>query len=119
MPSADPHLFVFNLDRAISEQLIEKLKESPSLPLVSEIGPRLSGIYALYHKGELVYIGKATREMTASKRDLHARLNEHVTKTGGRQNISIIDVTCRFLTFESEWWVFAAEYALITHFKPD
>lgn len=26
---------------------------------------------------------------------------------------------CRYLTFESEWWVFAAEFALISHYKPE
>lgn len=26
---------------------------------------------------------------------------------------------CRYLTFDSEWWVFAAEFALITHYTPE
>jgi hypothetical protein len=25
---------------------------------------------------------------------------------------------CRYLTLASEWWVFAAEFALITHYTP-
>jgi hypothetical protein len=25
----------------------------------------------------------------------------------------------KFVTFESEWWVFAAEYVLIAYFKPE
>jgi hypothetical protein len=28
------------------------------------------------------------------------------------------DLDCRYLTFNSEWWVFAAEFALITHYAP-
>ena len=26
---------------------------------------------------------------------------------------------CRYLTFVSEWWVFAAEMALMTHYTPE
>jgi hypothetical protein len=26
---------------------------------------------------------------------------------------------CRYLHFESEWWVFAAEFALIAHYTPE
>ena len=33
--------------------------------------------------------------------------------------ISLSDMKCRYLTFNSEWWVFAAEFALITHYKPE
>ena len=28
-------------------------------------------------------------------------------------------MTCRSLTFESEWWVFAAEFALMAHYRPE
>ncbi len=46
-------------------------------------------------------------------------MNEHVGKIGLRQNITLADMTCRYLTFASEWWVFAAEFALITHYVPE
>lgn len=115
----DAHAFVFDLDRAIRDQVIEKLRGSPELPLTEDVGPRLSGIYALNHNGRLVYVGKASRETTKSKRDLRARLNEHVTKISGRQNITLAEMTCRFLTFESEWYVFAAEFVLITALSPE
>ncbi|MCY2968639.1 MAG: Eco29kI family restriction endonuclease, partial [Planctomycetota bacterium] len=36
----------------------------------------------------------------------------------GRRNISLQEMTCKFLTFESEWYVFAAEYVLIAYFQP-
>jgi hypothetical protein len=117
--SDDPHFFNFDLDRAIRAQLIDKLESSPMLPLQKGIGPQLSGIYALFWKDRLVYVGKATREFTKSKRDLRTRLNEHVGKVGGRQNIELADMTCRYLHFESEWWVFAAEFALIAHYAPE
>ena len=58
MVQDDPHRFEFDLDRAIGVQVIEKLEESPLLRLEKSIGPRDSGVYALYHLGKLVYIGK-------------------------------------------------------------
>jgi hypothetical protein len=115
----DPHHFDFDLDRGIRAQVVEKLDASPLLPLTKGAGPQESGIYALYYKGELVYIGKASKGMTKSKRTLRDRLNEHVGKIGSRQNISLADMGCRYLTFVSEWWVFAAEFALMVHFKPE
>jgi hypothetical protein len=44
------------------------------LPLTKNVGPAESGIYALYFKGRLVYIGKATKGMTKSKRNLCQRM---------------------------------------------
>ena len=116
---SDPHLFVFDLDRAIRAQLIAKLRGSPSMSLAKSIGPQESGVYALFWKDELVYVGKATKEMTKSKRDLRTRLYEHVGKISGRRNIELTNMTVKFLTFESEWWVFAAEFALVAQFKPE
>ena len=121
LPSAtnDPHFFDFDLDRGIREQVVEKLEASEFLPLTKNIGPVQSGIYALYHKGVLVYIGKASKGTTKSGRTLRARLNEHVSKLGKRQNLELGDLQCRYLTFASEWWVFAAEFALMVHYKPE
>lgn len=117
--SANPHAFRFDLDRAIGIQVIESLENSPLLSLEKGIGPKESGIYALFHKGELVYIGKASKETTKSKRDLRQRLNEHVNKIAKRQNIALEEMTCRYLTFESDWWVIAAELAIILHYEPE
>lgn len=121
MPEAanDSHYFDFDLDRGIRLQVVEKLEASPLLPLEKNVGPPLSGIYALYYKGTLVYIGKATKEMTKSKRTLRSRLNEHVGKIAKRQKITLAEMQCRYLTFASEWWVFAAEFAVVVHYKPE
>src|SRR5436190_16884226 len=116
---SDRHFFDFDLDRGIRLQVVEKLEASPELLLTKGVGPALSGVYALYYKGKLMYIGKATREMTKSGRTLRSRLNEHVGKIGSRQNIELSDMSCRYLTFRSEWWVFAAEFALMSHYKPE
>jgi len=115
----DPHHFDFDLDRGIRTQVVEKLETSPRLPLTKGAGPQASGIYALYFKNRLVYIGKASKGTTKSKRTLRARLAEHVGKISGRKNITLDDMKCRYLTFTSEWWVFAAEFALITHYQPE
>lgn len=117
--SDDLHYFDFDLDRGIREQVVEKLETSPLLPLSRGVGPAASGIYALYYKEKLVYVGKASRGTTKSKRTLRSRLSEHVGKIENRQNITLSDMHCRYLTFKSEWWVFAAEFALITHYEPE
>src|SRR5208282_3563290 len=75
--------------------------------------------YALYYQGRLVYIGKVSKANTKSKRTLRARISEHVGKIMGRKNIALHDMTFRYLTFTSEWWVWAAEFALITHHTPE
>jgi hypothetical protein len=59
--AADPHHFDFDLDRGIREQVVEKLEASPLLSMARGVGPALSGIYALYFKGKLVYIGRHPR----------------------------------------------------------
>jgi hypothetical protein len=116
--SGDAHHFEFDLDRGIRSQVVEKLESLPRLPLQKGVGPAESGIYALYFKGELVYIGKASKELTVSGRTLRARLNEHISKLKGRQNMALNDMECSYLTFSSEWWVWAAEFALIVHYEP-
>lgn len=119
MSNDDPHLFDFDLDLGIREQVVKKLELSPAYELARGVGPRESGIYALYLKDALVYVGKASKGTTTSKRTLRARLSEHAGKLSGRGNISLTDMKCRYLTFSSEWWVFAAEFALITHYTPE
>jgi hypothetical protein len=119
MPNEDAHHFDFDLDRGIRMQVVERLESSPLLALTRGTGPNASGIYALYFKDELVYIGKASKGTTRSKRTLRGRLAEHVIKIGGRERITLDDMRCRYLTFDSEWWVFAAEFALMTHYRPE
>jgi Eco29kI restriction endonuclease len=117
--SDDPHFFAFDLDQGIREQLLQKLESSPVCALSKGVGPNKSGIYALYFRDKLVYVGKASKETTKSGRSVRTRLGEHVSKISLRQNIELADMTCRFLTFESEWWVFAAEFALIAYHQPE
>ncbi len=115
----DPHHFDFDLDRGIRTQVVEKLESSPLLALKKGAGPLASGIYALYFKKRLVYVGKASKGTTKRKRTLRARLAEHAAKIRGSQNIALEDMKFRYLTFASEWWVFAAEFALMVHYQPE
>lgn len=108
----DPHEFVFEIDVAIRTQVLDKLKASPERPLATDIAPQAKGVYVLYWKGELVYAGKAPHAT------LRRRLNEHATKITGRRNIALTQMKCRFLTIKSDWFVRAAEDALITGFQP-
>lgn len=88
------HHFDFDLDSAIRDQVVAKLDASPPLPLKRGIGPAESGIYALYFKSKLVYVGKASKGMTKSKRTLRSRLNGKIEK---RQNITLDELECRYL----------------------
>ncbi|MBI2806055.1 MAG: Eco29kI family restriction endonuclease [Planctomycetes bacterium] len=115
----DPHRFEFKLDKAIRDQVLETLEASPMLPLQRNVAPQESGIYALFWKKKLVYIGKASKATTKSKRTLRARLNEHSGKLANRDNLEISDMASKFLTIESDWFVWAAEFALINHFQPE
>lgn len=118
-PESDSHRFDFDLDRGIRDQVVQAIEASPELQLTRNVGPDQSGVYGLYYKGKLVYIGKASKGTTKSKRSLRSRLNEHIGKIEKRRNISIEEIRCRYLTFESEWWVFAAEFALMAHYEPE
>ena len=108
----DRHAFVFEFDKAYNQQLIEKFEASPEHPLAEDVAPRQKGVYALYYRGELVYAGKALDTT------LGRRLAEHYRKVAGRQNINVSDVTCRFLTIDVDWFVRAAEDALIQYYEP-
>jgi hypothetical protein len=108
----DKHYFVFEFDKAYNHQLIEKFEASPEHPLTPDVAQPLKGVYALYHRGQLVYAGKALGT------GLHDRLRQHYRKIAGRQNIDVSDISCRFLTMDDTWFVRAAEDALIEHYSP-
>ncbi len=59
-----------------------------------------------------MYAGKALNTTLAR------RLTEHHNKIAGRRNIGVADVSCRFVTIEGDWFVRAAEDALIQHYTP-
>ena len=90
------HHFNFDLDRGIRSQVVGKLGNSPLLPWKTR---RTTGerIYALYFKNRLVYIGKASREITKSKRTLRARLpSEHVGNDRCQRKPAAFHLECWF-----------------------
>jgi hypothetical protein len=109
----DQHEFFFEFDKAFNHQLIEKFERSPAHPLAADVAPPLKGVYALYCSGRLVYAGKALNTTLAR------RLTEHYRKVDGRRNIEISEMSCRFLTIEGDWFVRAAEDALIQYYSPE
>jgi len=108
----DKHHFVFEFDKAYNQQLIEKFEASPEHPLTPDVAPPLKGVYALYHEGKLVYAGKALNTTLAR------RLVEHYRKIAGRSNIDVSAISCRYLIIDGDWFVRAAEDALIQHYSP-
>ncbi len=108
----DEHEFYFEFDKAYNQQLIEKFETSPAHPLTEDVAPGEKGVYALYFRRELVYAGKALNTR------LNRRLAEHFRKIAFRRNIDTGDVSCRFLVIRGDWFVRAAEDALIQNYRP-
>ena len=110
MQESNEHYFDFDFDNCVVDKLINKLVMSPIHPLVSCESPNSPGVYALYNQGKLVYIGKASK--------IRKRLCCHRLKLSGRKNISVDEVSCRYLVFSNDWFPLAAESILIAHLKP-
>lgn len=107
----DKHDFEFEIDKAIRSQVIQKLEASPEHPLTENVAPAKKGVYALYRGGRFVYGGKAL-ETT-----LKTRLNQHYRKIDTRNNIDVMEISCRWLEIKSPWFVRAAEDAVITNYN--
>ncbi|MDG6969493.1 MAG: Eco29kI family restriction endonuclease [Nitrososphaerota archaeon] len=109
----DKHHFEFEIDLAIRQQVIQKLEASPAHPLVLSVAPPETGVYTLYRNAKLVYAGKALAT------NLKTRLGQHYRKIESRQNIRTSEMTCRYLEIKSDWFVRAAEDALISNYNPE
>lgn len=108
----EEHHFMFEFDKAYNHQLIEKFEASPEHLLALDVAPPRKGVYALYFEEQLVYAGKALNIPLAR------RLAEHFRKIASRQSIDVAEVSCRFLAIDGDWFVRAAEDALIQHYSP-
>jgi len=104
--------FELDLVAALAEQLEAALgKLSPATlggDSVDQLDAR-QGVYALYRRDNLVYIGKAET--------LKGRLQEHRFKLSGRQNITVEEMKFSALYVSSNWTAFAPEESLIKHFR--
>jgi hypothetical protein len=98
--------------RTMTQDVIVELQQhTGSHPLTNCVGPKESGIYALYFKSLLqpIYIGSA-------KRSLRGRLKDHFKRLTGR--VALEEVTVRFITFDSVQAI-SFEEALILHYCPE
>lgn len=101
--------FTFDLTGALAEQLDMALPSlSPESLTMSKLATveEVPGIYQLYRDNELVYIGKADK-------NLHDRLTDHYKKINGRLNIDIDDMTFTGLYLEGTWIPVGPEQMLI------
>jgi hypothetical protein len=101
--------FTFDLTGALAEQLDAALPTlTPELLSVGQLQTvdPVPGIYQLYLRGDLVYVGKADRS-------LRARLSDHHRKIIGRLNIDIADMTFTGLYLEGTWIPVGPEQMLI------
>jgi Eco29kI-like restriction endonuclease len=105
--------FTFDLTGALAEQLEAMLPNLTPEPLATgriQGVSTLPGIYQLYLSGELVYVGKADR-------NLQDRLSDHYRKIIGRENIDINDMTFTGLYLEGTWIPVGPEQILINRWE--
>jgi hypothetical protein len=91
--------FTFDLTGALARQLEAALPGLMQAPLTLdglEEVQATPGIYQLYLRGELIYIGKADKS-------LRGRLTEHHKKISGRLRISVDDMSFTGLYLEGTW----------------
>lgn len=109
-----PHIARFEIDivRALTDQLeeaVDALSESAlTTANVASVLPE-QGVYQLFHKNALVYIGRAD--------DLRKRLGEHLEKVRGRLNITLNDMGFTALYVHRNWTTMAPEDVLIRHYQ--
>jgi hypothetical protein len=105
--------FTFDLTGALAQQLESELPglvpESLSPGSLLDVSAT-PGIYQLYLDGEIVYVGKADK-------NLRARLTDHYRKISGRLNIAIDDVSFTGLYLEGTWIPVGPEQMLINRLQ--
>lgn len=110
--SATRH-FTFDLTGALAQQLeaaLPGLVQAPLTLTALDDVDEIPGIYQLYLRAELIYIGKADRS-------LRGRLAEHHKKISGRLNIDIEDMSFTGLYLEGTWIPVGPEQMLINKRK--
>jgi Uri superfamily endonuclease len=107
--------FEFDLPEALLVGLTSKLTKMEDAPLVPNnlsCIPEAQGVYMLFHRGGVAYIGKTDAEAGLRKRlERHARTIQH------RRNLLVDDVTFKAVRI----FVFTAmdlETQLIRHYSP-
>lgn len=111
--------FRFNLPRAVTEQLVERLDQLAPSPLTDvalrelytfqNVNDTAQGVYVIYQAGAAVYAGKADR--------VAERVSEHLWKLRGRQGLDLGTIGFKALLLDANWSTSANEGLLIAHFK--
>ena len=104
--------FEIDLVSALSRQLVGAFDDLVAAPLTDEKLddlPRGQGVYQLYHKDSLVYVGKSD--------SLRGRLSQHRKKITGRRNIAVSEVRFKCLFVHRNWTALAPERSLIRYHK--
>ncbi|MBI3665867.1 MAG: Eco29kI family restriction endonuclease [Acidobacteria bacterium] len=104
--------FEIDIISALSSQLVaafEMLEVGPLKEAQTKALESGQGVYQLYHKGTLVYVGKAD--------SLKKRLAEHHEKVSGRKNISVADMGFKCLFVHPNWTALAPEDSLIKYYR--
>lgn len=110
MPYCDS--FEIDMIAALADQLVMSFDKLEIGPLTEKTINTLSkgqGVYMLFHKKELVYVGKS--------KDLQKRLREHCEKISGRLNINVKEMGFKCLYVHKNWTALAPENSLINHYK--
>ena len=106
--------FEFDLPQALLAHLIQAfdtMGPGPLTPEVVELIPEAQGVYQLFHRGTLVYIGK-----TDAQSGLRQRLSRHAWTVQHRKNLDPLEVSFKAIRV----YVFTAidlETQLIQHYK--
>jgi hypothetical protein len=104
--------FEIDIISALSSQLVDAFEKLDPGPLtekqLDDLDPG-QGVYQLFYKGAIVYVGQA--------RSLKTRRAQHRKKISGRQNINVEDMGFKCLYVHANWTALAPEDALIKHHR--
>lgn len=104
--------FEIDIISALSSQLVVAFEKLDVGPLTQDQLNSLEpgqGVYQLFHKGLLVYVGQA--------QSLKKRLGEHREKISGRRNIDVAHMGFKCLYVHPNWTALAPENALIKYHR--
>jgi hypothetical protein len=105
--------FRLSITRALGDQLADSIAALTPTPLVFDavaaLDPR-GGVYELFYRGDLVYIGKADTS-------LRERLADHRRKISGRVGLSLADVAFVALYVDEDLSAVAPETLLINRHR--
>lgn len=102
--------FRLSITKALGDQLtvaLDALGQAPLTEANLAVLEQRPGVYQLYFKGELVYVGKADKT-------LPGRLRNHLRKLSGRHHIDLADVDFSCLYVDEDFSALAPEQLLIS-----